>query len=45
MQAPEAYLGNAGKLFDGDNLTDESTKKFLQTYIDAFATWVERHAD
>lgn len=45
MQSPEAYIGNAGKLFDGDNLNDESTKKFLQTYIDAFATWVERHAD
>jgi chromate reductase len=45
MQAPEAYIGNIGKAFDGDNLTDESTKKFLQTYIDAFATWVERHAD
>jgi chromate reductase len=45
MQAPEAYLGNIGKSYDGDNLTDEATKKFLQTYIDAFATWVERHAD
>jgi chromate reductase len=45
MQAPEAYLGGVSKSFDGDNLTDESTKKFLQTYIDAFATWVERHAD
>ncbi len=45
MQAPEAYIGNIGKQFDGDNLTDESTKKFLQTFIDAFSTWVERHAD
>ena len=45
MQAPEAYIGNISKSYDGDNLTDESTKKFLQTYIDAFATWVERHAD
>jgi chromate reductase len=45
MQAPEAYIGSVGKSFDGDNLTDESTKKFLQTYIDAFATWVERIAD
>jgi chromate reductase len=45
MQAPEAYIGGIGNQFDGDNLTNESTKKFLQTYIDAFATWVERHAD
>ena len=45
MQQPEAYIGGVGKLFDGDNLTNESTKKFLQGFIDAFATWVERHAD
>jgi chromate reductase len=45
MQAPEAYIGSIGNQFDGDNLTNESTKKFLQTYIDAFASWVERHAD
>jgi chromate reductase len=45
MQQPEAYIGNIGNQFDGDNLTNESTKKFLQTFIDAFATWVERHAD
>jgi chromate reductase, NAD(P)H dehydrogenase (quinone) len=45
MQQPEAYIGNAGKLFDGDNLTDDSTKAFLQKFIDAFATWVERNAD
>lgn len=45
MQQPEAYVGNAGKLFDGDNLTDDSTRAFLQKYIDAFAAWVERQAD
>lgn len=45
MQQPEAYIGNAGKLFDGDNLTDDSTRAFLQKYIDAFAAWVERQAD
>jgi chromate reductase len=45
MQQPEAYIGNAGKLFDGDKLNNESTEKFLQTFIDAFAAWVERHAD
>ena len=45
MQQPEAYLSNVGSQFDGDTLTNEATKTFLQTYIDAFASWVERHAD
>ncbi len=45
MQQPEAYIGNISKQFDGDDLTNESTKKFLQSFIDAFAAWVERHAD
>ena len=45
MPQPEAYIGNIGNQFDGDNLTNDSTKKFLQTFVDAFATWVERHAD
>jgi chromate reductase len=45
MQQPEAYIGNIGKQFDGDTLTNDSTRGFLQTFIDAYATWVERHAD
>jgi chromate reductase len=45
MQQPEAYIGNIGNQFDGDKLNNESTAKFLQTFVDAFATWVERHAD
>jgi chromate reductase, NAD(P)H dehydrogenase (quinone) len=45
MQQPEAYIGNAAKLYDGDELKEESTKAFLQKFIDAFATWVERNAD
>jgi len=45
MQQPEAYINNVGKLYDGDKLTDESTKAFMQNIIDSFATWVERHAD
>jgi chromate reductase len=45
MPQPEAYIGNIGNQFDGDDLTNDSTRKFLQTFIDAFATWVERHAD
>ena len=45
MQQPEAYVGNIGKQYDGDRLTEEATKAFLQKYIDAFAGWVERHSD
>lgn len=45
MQQPEAYIGHVAKLFDGDELKDESTKAFLQKFIDSFAAWVERHAD
>jgi chromate reductase len=45
MARPEAYLANVGKQFDGDTLTNDATKALLQTFVDAFATWVERHAD
>jgi chromate reductase len=45
MQAPEAYVGGVAKKFDGDQLTDDATRAFLQTFIDDFAAWVERHAD
>jgi chromate reductase len=45
MQGPEAYLGGVADKFDGDKLTDDSTRAFLQTFVDAFASWVERHAD
>lgn len=45
MAQPEAYIGGVAKMFEGDNLTNDSTKAFLQTFIDAFAAWVERNAD
>ena len=45
MAQPEAYIGGIGKMYDGDTLTNDSTKAFLQTFIDAYAAWVERHAD
>ena len=43
MPAPEAYLGGIADKFDGDRLSDESLRSFLQTFVDAFAGWVERH--
>jgi chromate reductase len=45
MPAPEAYVGGVAAKFNGDQLADDSTRKFLQTFVDAFATWVERNAD
>ena len=45
MQQPEAYIANVSKLYDGDNLIDDKSKAFMQKFVDAFATWVERHAD
>ena len=44
MPAPEAYLGGIADKFDGDGLTDASLRSFLQTFVDSFADWVERHA-
>jgi chromate reductase len=41
----EAYVNNIGGQFDGDTLNNESTRAFLQGYVEAFAAWVERHAD
>ena len=45
LQQPEAYLGNAGKWFGEDGaLQDESARKFLTTFINAYAAWVQRIA-
>ena len=42
MQQPEAYIGGAAKLFDeSGSLTNDSTRQFLKTFIDAYAAWVE----
>jgi len=45
MQQPEAYVGQAGSLFDehGD-IAKEETRKFIEKFLDAFAQWVERTA-
>ncbi|TWH47748.1 NADPH-dependent FMN reductase [Sporomusa sp. KB1] len=42
MQQPEAYIGNAATLFDVNGaLINESSREFLQKFMDAFAVWVE----
>jgi len=45
MAQPEAYVGGIDKLYDSDTLTNDGTRAFFQQFIDAFSTWVERHAD
>ena len=45
LQQPEAYIGNAAKLFDEQGgIANEETIKFVQNYLAAFAAWVERNA-
>ena len=44
MPAPEAYLGGIASKFEGDQLVDDSLRGFLQTFVDSFAGWVEKHA-
>ncbi len=46
MQQPEAYIANAGKLFDaGGKLADERVRGFLAKFMSAFAAWVRKVAD
>lgn len=45
MQQPEAYVGGAASLFDESGaLVNESTRKFMKSFVDAFAAWIERLA-
>ena len=44
MQQPEAYVGNAGSLFDEAGALAEKSKPFLQGFIDAYAQWVAKQA-
>jgi chromate reductase, NAD(P)H dehydrogenase (quinone) len=43
MPYPEAYIPGAASLFDKDGkLTNDETRKFLATFMQAFETWVGR---
>ncbi len=43
MQQPEAYIGGAANLFDKEgNVTNEGTREFLKTFMEAFAAWIEK---
>jgi chromate reductase len=44
MQQPEAYIGNAGALFDDEgHVTNDDRRKLLQNFAAAFSTWIEGH--
>ncbi|PKQ44728.1 NADPH-dependent FMN reductase [Confluentibacter flavum] len=42
MQQPEAYIGNAQSLFDEAGTLVEDTKTFLQDFIRAYESWVNK---
>ena len=43
MQQPEVYLAGAGNLFDEQGaLKDDSVRKLLRRFIQAYAEWVEK---
>jgi chromate reductase len=45
MQQPEAYIGSAAQLFDGNgNITNEATRDFLMKFINAFSVWVLKNS-
>lgn len=42
MQQPEAYVGHAASLFDDSGkLVNDSTRAFFETFVKAFAAWIE----
>lgn len=42
LQQPEAYIGGADKLFDASGqLVNTDTGKFLDTFLQAFAAWID----
>jgi chromate reductase len=44
MGQPEGYINfKQGLVDDQHNVTDESVRKFLQGWVDAFSAWVDRH--
>lgn len=42
MAQPEAYIGGAANLFDDNGkLTNDSTKEFFISFMEAFEKWVD----
>lgn len=46
MAQPEAYIGGAADLFNEEGeLTNESTRKFLSSFMVAFEKWIATHVN
>jgi chromate reductase, NAD(P)H dehydrogenase (quinone) len=43
LQQPEAYIGNAGTLFDEAGKLKDGTRDFLKTFLTAFAAWIDKN--
>ena len=45
LNQPEAYIGHAGALFDASGaLANDATRDFLKQFLEAYAHWVQTHA-
>jgi chromate reductase len=45
LQQPEAYIGNAGSLFDDKGaIANDSTREFMTKFLQAYEQWVDRNA-
>lgn len=44
LQEPESYIGQVTKLLDDKgNISNESTQKFLKTFIEKYSDWVDHN--
>jgi len=45
LQQPEAYIGGGATLFDeAGEFTQDNTRSFFRSFIEAFGHWIERNA-
>jgi chromate reductase len=45
LQQPESYIGNAANLFnDQGELVNDTTREFLQKYLQAYEAWINTNA-
>lgn len=44
LQQPEAYIGGAGNMFDDKgNIASDTTRDFMEKFLQAFSAWIERN--
>jgi chromate reductase len=43
LQQPEAYVGNATKIFEPDGSLAEATRGFMEKFVTSFDAWVALH--